>query len=445
MIPRILVPPDARPTKLIATPGRPSALDERTLVPGYIGTGPLEEKTQIPAGLPLETISERVLVPRDAKITPLEIPGGNGIPVQASALDDRVVIPAGTAAPPENLFEPFARPEDLVEGDVFTTGEVQLLVTPANKAQKTREELIRRVTAAVVYVLILIVFRFTPGLYRPRLAVASDEIARKNVTTLFLPPGPLDVPAPVRPPQPRIQVNPNVLRKIAPPALPAPVPPPQPEVQPQPKKELPSAPAPQTNPPPAPPQQKTEVASNNPLKLEIPDTPKPQPGLVLPKYGNTRPSDAVPQRQSPGISGPRATIQNVPVPRSTGGGGGQSGHAYGGMAMLTPDQGVDFSVYLARVQQSVERNWQAVMPESVQLGEKGMVVLQFRIMKDGSVPQGYPILVRSSGKEPLDRAAVSSVRASNPFEPLPPAFTGPYIDLQAIYLYNLPPEILNQQ
>ena len=143
---------------------------------------------------------------------------------------------------------------------------------------------------------------------------------------------------------------------------------------------------------------------------------------MLPKYGNTRPSDAVPQRSSPGFSGPRATIQNVPVPRSLG--GGQSGRAYGGMAMLTPDQGVDFSVYLARVQQSVERNWQAVMPESVQLGERGWVELQFKIMKDGSVPQGYPILIRSSSKEPLDRAAISSIRASNPFEPLPPAFTG---------------------
>ena len=48
-------------------------------------------------------------------------------------------------------------------------------------------------------------------------------------------------------------------------------------------------------------------------------------------------------------------------------------------------------------------------------------------------------------KTPLDRAAISSIRASNPFEPLPSAFTGPYIELRAIYLYNLPPEILSQQ
>ena len=63
MIPRILVPPDARPTTLIATKGRPTALDERTLIPGTITTGPLEEKTQIPAGLPLDSIA-RVLLCR---------------------------------------------------------------------------------------------------------------------------------------------------------------------------------------------------------------------------------------------------------------------------------------------------------------------------------------------------------------------------------------------
>jgi TonB family protein len=438
MIPRTLVPPDARPTKLIVTLGRPTALDDRTLIPGTMTTGPLEEKSQIPPGLPLESISARVVVPRDAKIEPLPRRDPAAAPVQSSELDERIVIPAG-AALPEDILEAFTRPEDLVEGNVFTTGEVQLLVRPVDRATRSREELINRVTTAVVYVLILIVFRITPDFQRKKTGT-DDEIARKNVT-LLMPAGPLDIPAPVRPPQPRIQVNPNVIRKIAPPELPAPIPQPQP--QPQPKTDLPSAPAPQPNSVPPSPEPKTEVAANNPLKLEAPDTPKPQPGLVLPKYGNTRPTASAPPRQNPGFSGPRATIQSVPVPR--GGGGGRSGQAYGGMAMLTPDQGVDFSVYLQRLQTVVDRNWQAVIPESVMLGERGRVDLQFRIMRDGSVPQGYPIIVRSSGKEPLDRAAISSIRASNPFEPLPPAFTGPYIELRAIYLYNLPPEILNQE
>jgi outer membrane biosynthesis protein TonB len=108
--------------------------------------------------------------------------------------------------------------------------------------------------------------------------------------------------------------------------------------------------------------------------------------------------------------------------------------------MLTPTEGVDFSNYLQRVYVTVKRNWFAVMPESVRLGDKGIVSLQFRIMRDGSVPADEPVRVRASGKEPLDRAAISSIRASNPFEPLPPAFSGPFIELRFTYFYNLQPD-----
>jgi outer membrane biosynthesis protein TonB len=113
--------------------------------------------------------------------------------------------------------------------------------------------------------------------------------------------------------------------------------------------------------------------------------------------------------------------------------------------MLTPTEGVDFNDYLARVYQSVKRNWFAVMPASVELGDKGVVSLQFRIMKDGGVPTGEPVTVYGSGKEPLDRAAISSIRASNPFEPLPPAFKGPYIELRFTYYYNLQPDYGRQE
>jgi TonB family protein len=119
--------------------------------------------------------------------------------------------------------------------------------------------------------------------------------------------------------------------------------------------------------------------------------------------------------------------------------------AYGGLEMLTPDQGVDFRSYLQRVYLAVKGNWFAIMPESAELGERGIVVLTFKIMRDGSVPGAEPVINRNSGKEPLDRAAYSSVRASNPFEPLPAQFTGPYIELRYTYLYNIPPESLNQQ
>jgi hypothetical protein len=109
------------------------------------------------------------------------------------------------------------------------------------------------------------------------------------------------------------------------------------------------------------------------------------------------------------------------------------------MQMLTDTQGLDWNDYLNRVYITVKQNWFAVMPESVRLGDKGVVSLQFKIMRNGSVPTGDPARVFGSGKEPLDRAAVSSIRASNPFGPLPSAFKGDYIELRFTYYYNLQP------
>ena len=108
------------------------------------------------------------------------------------------------------------------------------------------------------------------------------------------------------------------------------------------------------------------------------------------------------------------------------------------MEMLTPTEGADFSKYRRHVDAAVKRNWFAVMPESVRLGDKGIVSLQFRIMKNDSVADDEPVRVRGSGKESLDRAAISSIRDSNPFEPLPSAFSEPYIELRFTYYYNVP-------
>jgi hypothetical protein len=140
------------------------------------------------------------------------------------------------------------------------------------------------------------------------------------------------------------------------------------------------------------------------------------------------------------MNAPTAIGGGGQVPSNSGlpGAGGQA-QAYGAMEMLTPTEGVDFNEYLHRVYIIVKRNWFSVMPESVRLGDKGVVSLQFRIMRNGIVPDGEPVRISTSGKEPLDRAAVSSIRASSPFEPLPPAFSGPYIELRFTYFYNLQP------
>lgn len=106
-----------------------------------------------------------------------------------------------------------------------------------------------------------------------------------------------------------------------------------------------------------------------------------------------------------------------------------------GPIILSDTLGVDFGPYLARVVYNVKRNWYAVIPETARLGQKGRVSIVFEILKDGSVPELR--LVASSGSDPLDRAALASIRASNPFPPLPDEFTGQHLVLQFIFLYNL--------
>ncbi|MGD0920198.1 MAG: TonB family protein [Terriglobia bacterium] len=106
-----------------------------------------------------------------------------------------------------------------------------------------------------------------------------------------------------------------------------------------------------------------------------------------------------------------------------------------GPVILSDTRGVDFGPYLARVVFNVRRNWYSMIPVAARLGQKGRVAIVFEILKDGSVPELR--LVGSSGSDPLDRAAVGSIRASNPFPPLPEEFTGNHLVLQFIFLYNL--------
>jgi len=105
MIPRSLVPFDARPSELEPSQRRrPSALDERTLVPAGLAPTPLETKSSIPLNLPLESIAARFVVPRDVN------------PEAYTAQDV-------SALPPQ--------PSDLVEGVKSTASKL------ADKAQET--------------------------------------------------------------------------------------------------------------------------------------------------------------------------------------------------------------------------------------------------------------------------------------------------------------------
>jgi len=105
---------------------------------------------------------------------------------------------------------------------------------------------------------------------------------------------------------------------------------------------------------------------------------------------------------------------------------------------------VDFNDYLHRVYVTVKRNWFSVMPGSVELGEKGIVFLTFRINRDGSVPSDEPVIERNSGKNhwigPLIPPCARQILLS-----LCSPIQGPYIELRYRYYYNSLPADFNQQ
>jgi hypothetical protein len=442
MIPRFLVPFGSKPpaSDTPSTRRRPSTMDERTLVPSTLPIIQLDGRSNIPTNLPLDSIAERVVVPRDVKRENFAPEEKSHLPLQPTEMDERVTVPQGAAppeiiAPSENLL-----PAEIVDPDIFMTGEVNLLATPRDDA-KSKEDLVTRISSVVFHILVIAFFIFQPKLFPPHAPTQSElDLARRQITVL-LPPGAFDAPktAP-RPKQPAVRVDPRIIRKVAPTPEPVPTPPPkEPERV---VKELPSAPVPKPNVTPPPPSETVAKvdAPKPPLKLETPEEQPTPHGLLLPKNSASRSiQDSL--RDAAKMNAPSAIGGGGRIPNTSGipGGGGQ-GAAYGAMELLTPTEGVNFDDYLRRVYITVKQNWFAVMPESVQLGEKGVVSLQFRIMRNGVVPTGEPVRVFGSGKEPLDRAAISSIRASTPFEPLPTPFKGEFIELRFTYYYNLQPQ-----
>jgi TonB family protein len=447
MIPRTLVPVDARPPAVNgAEPSsrrRPTTMDERTLVPAMLPIVVLDGRTTIPANLPLDSISARVVVPRDINREAYGVREEHTLPVQPTELDERVTVPLGSSLPEIVPPAQYSLP-DIVDQDIITSGELQLVV-PEQKEARIKPYLVL-IGAVTVHLLIFILILLYALVFPAHVPTAEEQEIARNQMRLILPPGAFELNQPratPQPPAPHVHVDPNVIRKVAPPE-----PAPAPKVpQPTPPRELPAAPiakpnaaqqAPQTSP------QKVEAPKSG-LQFETPDAPVPNNRLQLPKSSTNTLQDAIKNSaRNPTAGGGRSGAVIGPGPKapgSQGGRGGPGAGSYGnGYEILTPTEGVDFSEYMKRVIESVRRNWYAVMPQSAQLGDQGKVMLQFRIMRDGSVPTGDPNTVVGSGKEPLDRAAVSAIRSSNPFEPLPPAFSGPSIELRFYFLYNLPIE-----
>lgn len=446
MIPRFLVPKNAQPPVVSpgdAAPRRTSSeLDSRTIVPADLPKFELDPHSQIPSYFKLEVLGSAVVVPRDMPHTPLDTTSTTPAYVPLTILDSRVAVPKDAHAAklePKQIVAIQDLP-DVLEPDVLTTGEVNLMSKPVEEATDARWNAVSRVTSIVFHFVVILLILLAPKIfpYHP----PSDAEIQRTITDLYIPSDLNRFDKTTSAPKPKIpavKIDPRLLRQLAPPrpATPTPAQPEPPrEIASQPmSKPVPAAPAPLTQPRPA----------ESPI--QPPPVPDPTPSLTLPHFSPGKAlHDSMQQALKGGGSEP--VISGGPIGRGSsggggyGGGGGAQGFAGNAVQILTPTEGVDFTTYINRVLAVVKQNWYAVMPESARLGDKGKVVLQFRIMSNGVVPEQEPVLMGTSGKEPLDRAAMSSIRASTPFEPLPTAFSGPYIELRFIFLYNIP---LNSQ
>ncbi len=450
MINRILVPPNATlGAEGTAAPGtrRKTPLDTRTVIAADLPAGQIDALSNIPTYMPLDVLSARLIIPRDMPVNALDI-GHLPSHVPLEVLGAHVAVPKDavlpqTMAAPHPLQHAAEMPE-VLDPDVLTTGEVHLM-TDGPRSLKDEQKWVLRGTSAVLHAAALAILLLIPSLFTTRQPTQSEIIAASHsLGDLYMPPdlrSALRPSPPVAPGSNRIHIDPKIIRQLAPPE-----PTPQPKVEtPAPvivheqPKETPVTPAPPLPVAPSPQPVKPQP-SLEPIRADSPPTPH---GLILPNTSIGHTLSQAANEPAPGGGGGASSIVGMgrmPGGRGGGGmpgGGGGGGQAGAGLTRLTDTQGVDFSNYDSRVYQSVKRNWYSIMPESAIMGDQGIVMLRFRIFKDGTVVAEEPILERSSSKSPLDRAAMGSIRASSPFEPLPAGFTGPYVEYRFIYYYNL--------
>src|SRR5271163_97445 len=460
MIPRTLVPTDVRPFTDNGDKKPPRRLttymDDRTVVPSDLSDAPpLTGKTNIPEHLPLDVLIERSLVPRGMGVKPFQqfLPPSEFAPL--AILDQRVVVPAYVEPPEQREIDKFDQPpqmtaqlREIVSPDIFNTGEANLLVEPEDR-RDAKWDAITRVISVAAHIAFIIFLIFLPKIFPTHVPTREEtEIASKELGVVYLPPDAGEVSRrPSPPPGPVVKINPKTLNKVAPPRaeehrIEAP-----PVASERPPLDLPVAPTPKVNTSPTPNTATAPPPPPDSTSRLLPVLPKGPPSHLNLELPSASPGKAMQEDMQDAIrrapSG--GTYTSEDTVSGGGGSGGGRGHGRGGggqsgngVTILTPTDGVDFNSYINRLLAKLKQNWITVMPESFYLGDKGIVAISFRINRDGSFPGESLSIDHTSGKEPLDMAAASAIRATSPFEPLPPQFKGPYLDLRIGFYYNIP-------
>jgi outer membrane biosynthesis protein TonB len=203
--------------------------------------------------------------------------------------------------------------------------------------------------------------------------------------------------------------------------------PPAPEPQPTPQQV---APGPVQPPPPQPQPQQAQVEAPRPAAVPA------RPSFAM---GSQNPLDQLQQAMHGASRNPTSGSSS-----NLGGGGGLAMHpgaGTGGVEVLSDTQGVDFGPWLRRWHFETQKTWDPLIPDEVNppILKKGQVLIHFKVLPDGRIMDGSMMLEGRSGDTALDRAAWGALQGSN-YPPLPKDFHGPYLELRALFMYNMQPQ-----
>jgi hypothetical protein len=198
----------------------------------------------------------------------------------------------------------------------------------------------------------------------------------------------------------------------------APQPEPAPQAAPQPAAPAPVQPAPQTQ---------------SQLEAPRPAAVPARPNFAM---GSQNPADQLRDAM-------KGASRNSGESAGSMGSGGLARHpgaGTGGVEVLSDTQGVDFSGWLQRWYYETRRTWDPLIPDEVNapILKKGQVLIRFKVLPNGRLMDPM-ILEGRSGDTALDRAAWGALTGSN-YPPLPKEFHGPYLELRALFMYNLQPQ-----
>jgi hypothetical protein len=218
-------------------------------------------------------------------------------------------------------------------------------------------------------------------------------------------------------------------------------------------REAPRAPAPTPQPATPPPPPPPEVAHNTapPVPtppMPLPSAPKPTSSIEAPLPSAPKPAPSIAQNSQSAHSAIQDAMRGALSGKSSGaqmpGAPGAGGPLQAGTQILSDTGDWDYTAYMRRLHNDIQRNWEPLIPAEVQppLMKRGITGIRFWILRDGSISgpgaNGQPVLESPSGDQALDRAAWGAIIGEGQYPPLPSEYKGPYLDLRVGFFYNTP-------